>query len=931
MTQKPCNICSSAITPFMTFGRMPLANGFLRQEEVQQEYFFELAPAFCEQCKTFQLIEQPDPQKMFHENYAFFSGTSGKMALHFEEMAKHYKRDFLAHKQNPFVVELGSNDGVMLRHFAHDEIRHLGIEPSENVAQVARQNGVETLCAFFNEETAKSVAAKHGKADIISAANVMCHIPDLHSVARGVQNLLKPDGVFVFEDPYLGSMIQKTSYDQIYDEHVYIFSVRSVQNIFSLFGYEVFHVEPQKTHGGSMRYYLAQKGAHEMRQSVPQQLEVEKSLGLENITTYTAFKSACEKNKRDLVTLLEDLKAKGQNVVGYAATSKSTTVLNYCGIGLDLISCIYDTTPVKQGKLTPGSEVQGFEQEFAEYHGVPYCIGVGSGTDALVLALKVLDIGPGDEVITVSHTALATISAILMSGATPVCVDVDPLFYTLNPDHLEGALSSRTKAILPVHLYGQPCDMDPLLNFAQKNGLFVIEDCAQAHGALYQGNKVGTLGDVGCFSFYPTKNLGALGDAGGIITKDKELAAKIKRLRQYGWNDQRIGQEPSGVSRLDEIQAAILRVKLKHLDTETNRRREIASSYNSTLPQEKMTLPSTRNHVHHVYHLYVIQVDDRDRLRKKWRSQGVETGIHYALPAHLHPGYKDKIRLVGEGLPVTECLAKRIRALQIFWCSSVMENKIPKSVWEGVFDTFEDAGGDLDAFDSDIWIQKQQKKILSLHEGIENLNDPSDASISRDYPLPLVVAMILTQQERTSILDFGGGMGEQYLELLAKIPDTREKIDYVVIDGSKTIQSVPSVVKKLAHISFYDQITDVPETIFDIVHMGSTLQYIDDWRGLLKTLVEKFKPRYFIFSDLLSGDIPTFVSHQIFYGKRIPVRFHTLSTIISFFKIIGYSAIFRSLLRSRILGNENLPMDELPESHRLKIAMNICFSRDKIS
>lgn len=336
---------------------MPIANGFLSCEDFACEYFFELKVAFCPSCKMFQLIEQPDPKMMFHDNYAFFSSTSKKMSEHFEKMANLYINEFLPEKEKAFVVELGSNDGIMLRHMANAGIKHLGIEPSSNVAEVARKKGVNTISEFFGNETAKKVLQDYGKADIISAANVMCHIPDLQSVGKGVDILLKEKGIFVFEDPYLGDVIQKTSYDQIYDEHVYIFSVQSVANAFAPYGLEVFHVEPQITHGGSMRYYLCRKGQHPIRDSVRHQIKIEDELGLGNLSNYENFKVACEKNKSDFITLLKDLKEKGKRVVGYAATSKSTTVLNYCGVGPDLIEYICDTTPIKQGKFSPGMHI----------------------------------------------------------------------------------------------------------------------------------------------------------------------------------------------------------------------------------------------------------------------------------------------------------------------------------------------------------------------------------------------------------------------------------------------------------------------------------------------------------------------------------------------------------------------------------------------
>jgi len=352
-----CRIDKSEVEKIISFGNMPIANGFLNPKDFVKEYFFELAVAFCPTCKMFQLVEQPDPKMMFHDSYAFFSSTSKKMAEHFEVMANHYLTNFILDPKNTFVIELGSNDGIMLRHFAKNGVKHLGIEPSANVAEIARQNGVNTICEFFVEETAYKVKNEYGKADVISAANVMCHIPDLASVGKGVDMLLKEKGVFVFEDPYLGDMIKQISYDQIYDEHIYIFSVQSVTNAFVPHGLEVFHVEPQVTHGGSMRYYLCRRGEYKIRESVKRQLEYETQLKLGEIETYKKFAINCKKNKNDLISLLQRLKKDKKRVVGYAATSKSTTILNYCGIGSDLVEYICDTTPLKQGKFSPGMHI----------------------------------------------------------------------------------------------------------------------------------------------------------------------------------------------------------------------------------------------------------------------------------------------------------------------------------------------------------------------------------------------------------------------------------------------------------------------------------------------------------------------------------------------------------------------------------------------
>ncbi len=369
---KNCRICNYRATEIISFGKMPIANNFLEKQNFEKEYFFNLMALFCDFCKTFQLADQPKPELMFHENYAFFSSSSKKMSLHFEQMAHHYFNQFLLNKEQSFVVELGSNDGIMLQHFAQKNIKHLGIEPSDNVAQVARNKGINTITDFFQEELAIAIEKQYGKADIISAANVMCHISDLASVAKGVIHLLKKTGVFVFEEPYLGDMIQKTSYDQIYDEHVYIFSLLSVINIFKPYGLQVFHVEPQVTHGGSMRYYLGFENQHIINKSVSEQLLKEKKLGLDVLETFYAFKNACEKNKTEFIALLHTLKKQNKRIVGYAATSKSTTVLNYCNIGSDCIEYISDTTPIKQGKFSPGVHIpiktyQNFKDDMPDY------------------------------------------------------------------------------------------------------------------------------------------------------------------------------------------------------------------------------------------------------------------------------------------------------------------------------------------------------------------------------------------------------------------------------------------------------------------------------------------------------------------------------------------------------------------------------------
>ena len=365
-----CLICKSAIEPFFSFGKMPIANGFLKAEDFSEEYFFELKVAFCGQCGMVQLAELVDAKRMFHENYAFFSSTSTGMQRHFRDFAKDVQSNYLT--EDPFVVEIGSNDGIMLENFAQAGIRHLGIEPSINVARVAQAKGVRTESAFFDSAFATRILTVDGQVDAFVGANVMCHIADIHSVFKGVKLLLKPKGVLIFEDPYLGDIVTKTSYDQIYDEHAFYFSIVSVSNLGELHELELIDVQPQTVHGGSMRYVLAHRGAFPVSQSVIDLRKKEHDLGLDRPETYSMLARNIERSRGELRDLLEDLKSRGKRVVGYAATSKSTTVTNYCGITSDLIEFISDTTPIKQGKYSPGTHIpvrpyQVFEEHYPDY------------------------------------------------------------------------------------------------------------------------------------------------------------------------------------------------------------------------------------------------------------------------------------------------------------------------------------------------------------------------------------------------------------------------------------------------------------------------------------------------------------------------------------------------------------------------------------
>lgn len=318
-----------------------------------------------------------------------------------------------------------------------------------------------------------------------------------------------------------------------------------------------------------------------------------------------------------------------------------------------------------QGRYILGEEAVCFEQEFAAYIGVNFGVGVGSGTEALHLALAACDIGSGDEVITVAHTAVATVSAIELVGATPVLVDIEPAFFTLDPQKLENAITPRTKAIVPVHIYGQPADLKPIIETAAHHKLRLIEDCAQAHGATYNGRRVGSYGDIGCFSFYPTKNLGAIGDGGMVVTDDPVLAEKVRLLREYGWAERYVSHISGWNSRLDEIQSAILRVKLKHLDRDNAVRMQIARRYSDELSDCGIVLPSTRCESTHVFHLFVVRSDKRDALQAFLKQKDIGALVHYPVPVHLQPAYRG--RLAGSNdLGVTESVARDILSLPLY-------------------------------------------------------------------------------------------------------------------------------------------------------------------------------------------------------------------------------------------------------------------------
>lgn len=319
----------------------------------------------------------------------------------------------------------------------------------------------------------------------------------------------------------------------------------------------------------------------------------------------------------------------------------------------------------ESGWFVLGNQVQSFENNFAQYCGAKYGVAVGSGTEALHLALVASGVEYGDEVITVANTCVPTISAISFAGATPVFVDIDESTYTLNPSLITERITSKTKAIVPVHLYGQCADMTPILEIARQHNLVVIEDCAQAHGSLYKNQMAGTMGDVGCFSFYPSKNLGALGDGGYILTNNQDIAEKLTRLRNYGQEKRYYHSIKGFNSRLDELQAAILNAKLPYLNTWNQRRREIAQCYHQAFSPVGIICPLPAPERFHVYHLYVIRVEARQLFQELLEKHGISTIIHYPIPVHLQVSYRECCQQ-GKYLPITEKLAGEIISLPLY-------------------------------------------------------------------------------------------------------------------------------------------------------------------------------------------------------------------------------------------------------------------------
>jgi dTDP-4-amino-4,6-dideoxygalactose transaminase len=337
--------------------------------------------------------------------------------------------------------------------------------------------------------------------------------------------------------------------------------------------------------------------------------------------------------------------------------------IQYAAIQQELDAAVLDV--IRSASFILGPQGKAIEQSIAAYHGVKYAVGVASGTDALHLALRASGIGPGDEVITTPFTFIATAEAISYVGAVPVFVDVQEDTFNLDVSQIEGKISKRTKAVLPVHLYGHPVEMEPLTKLARKHGLRVIEDCAQSFGAEYHGRKTGSFGDLGCFSFFPSKNLGCYGDGGMVITNDEKLAARLLSLRNHGSRLRYYHDEVGYNSRLDEVQAAVLNVKFRHIDSYNEARRKNAGLYNNHLTVPGITPPSERHGCRHVFHQYTIRIKDRDRVKKTLDDTGMSSMIYYPVPCHLQAAYRG-LGMTAGSLPVAERAAQEVLSLPMF-------------------------------------------------------------------------------------------------------------------------------------------------------------------------------------------------------------------------------------------------------------------------
>ena len=350
-----CKITGKKIDNIMSFGRMPMANGFLEKKEFKKEFFYNLKVGFNKKNYLFQVDNHPKSTQIFNNKYPFFTEKSKYMVKHFKNFFIWLKKNYL--KKGDKVIEIGSNDGTFSSYFSKNKFNILGFEPSLNVAKIARKKKLRVISKFFNYKNISKLKNYKKKTNLICAANVICHIPNLKDLIKCIDFLLSENGVFVFEEPYLGSMFKKISYDQIYDAHVFIFSLHSVRSVFNAYGFELINAFPQKTHGGSMRYVISRKNVKVISKNIKKLIKKEKKLKLNNISSCLKFKKNCELSKKIFKSKVLKFKKEGKKICGYAASAKSTTALNYCGIGHNYIDFIADSTKEKTGKFTPGTHI----------------------------------------------------------------------------------------------------------------------------------------------------------------------------------------------------------------------------------------------------------------------------------------------------------------------------------------------------------------------------------------------------------------------------------------------------------------------------------------------------------------------------------------------------------------------------------------------
>ena len=350
-----CKVSGIRIKPFISFGKMPMANGFLRKKDFKKEFFYKLEAGFCKKNYLFQVNNHPKSPHIFNNSYPFYTNKSKVMIKHFKEYFKWSEKKFLNRKSK--IIEIGSNDGTFLNYFKEKKYEHLGFEPSANVAIYSKKRGINVVNNFFTYSNVKKIKKLHSGIDLICAANAICHIPNLNDLIKGVKLLLSKKGVFVFEEPYLGSMFKKTSYDQIYDAHIFVFSLHSVKSIFNTHGLELIDALPQKTHGGSMRYVVARKNQRSIKNNIKKIMKNEVKEKLNKIDSCLKFKKKCFISRKKFREKIFYLKKKGKSICGYAASAKSTTALNFCGINHKHLDYITDSTKEKIGKFSPGTHI----------------------------------------------------------------------------------------------------------------------------------------------------------------------------------------------------------------------------------------------------------------------------------------------------------------------------------------------------------------------------------------------------------------------------------------------------------------------------------------------------------------------------------------------------------------------------------------------